>query len=317
MFLIWAVLRANALKDSFQYSPEGIVKSLYMNFPAVVLYLGKVIFPFNLSVLPTLQDSTLLWGFLSLGLILIVLIFSKSKKMGYIVFGVCWFLALLLPSFIRINTEYVADFIEHRIYLPLVGLIVIFSEVDFIKNLNFSKKIILFFCGLYLVLLSVISIIHSSNFENGIKYWQNAVTNSPHHPLAHKNLGVMYYMNENYPLAIAEYEKSLDINPRETMVHNNLGVIYMYNKDFKKAEEEYKKELAINPYYDNAVFNYGLLYYLQGKNKEAEDWWLMTIKVNPEYVNAYRSLAILYQSLGNTDKANYYYQEALKRGATF
>jgi len=58
----WFFLRSIALSGgSVQYTPEHILGSLWKNSPAILLYLGKVFFPINLSVLPTLRLHTYLW----------------------------------------------------------------------------------------------------------------------------------------------------------------------------------------------------------------------------------------------------------------
>jgi Tfp pilus assembly protein PilF len=102
------------------------------------------------------------------------------------------------------------------------------------------------------------------------------------------------------------------------MIHNNLGLIYFRKGDYKKAEEEYFEELSLYPNYDNAYMNLGLLYYQKGEKDKAEKMWLKTISINPDHKEALKSLAIYYsQDKKDIQKANNYYQEAVKRGVEF
>jgi tetratricopeptide (TPR) repeat protein len=257
----WFIARQNALKNFFYLSPSEMTSALIFNFPALFLYLGKIFFPFNLSVLPTLKDSIFFWGFLALLVFILFLWWSKKINFKLFVFGFLWFLFFLFPNFIRPNSKITADFLEHRIYLPLVGFLVIFVSLEKIKKIFLEKKIFVFFV---IIFFSVITFFHQFDFKDRLTFWQKAVFSSPSSPLAHRNLGAMLYFDGKIVAAEKEYEKSLEINPNEPMANNNLGVIYLDKKQLKKAIVYFERELKINPNYDNALFNLGLAYYQLG-----------------------------------------------------
>ena len=208
----------------------------------------------------------------------------------------------------------VADFIEHRAYLPMVGFIILILEIWPAKNLDIRKQPHLAVAASILLLFASITFIYAKNFKNRLTFWENAAKNSPHFPLVHRNLGAMYYLDGFPDKAEAEYRKALALNPREEMAHNNLGLIYMNRNMFKEAEEEYRKELEINPFYDNACFNLGLLYYKEGKLIEAAELWQRTIEINPDYLDAYRNLAAYYYGQNDLSSYLYYSGQLKKRG---
>lgn len=314
IFLIWFLLRQSALENPIKYTPLDVLKTLFSNSPALFLYLGKIVFPVNLSVLPILVDSNLIYGFLSLVLIIFFLFRSKNKRFNFIIFGLVWFLIFLLPSFIRPNPKIVADFIEHRIYLPIIGFFIIILETDLIKNLDFNKKSVKIIAIFILFILSLVNVIHCRSFKDRLTFWQNAVKTSPHHPLAHRNLGAMNYLNGNLDTAEKEYQKALRLNPKEEMAHNNLGLIYMDKGLLEKAEKEYKAELKVNPDYDVVHFNLGLLRAKENKMKQAVEWWQKTIKLNPEYFPAYINLAIYFYQQKDFKQASFYARKVIKKG---
>lgn len=275
------------------YSLASAFQSIFVNSPGILLYLGKMMFPVNLSVLPILVDSTLIFGLVSLALIAFLLIISKQKDYRKILFGIVWFLIFLAPSLVRPDTEHAADFIEHRIYLSVVGLILVFLEIDIIKKLSFQNMASKILIGLIIFALSATTFLHSFKFKDRFTFWMSAVKTSPHHPLAHRNLGAMYFLDGRLEEAEKEFLKSLELNANEPMVHNNLGLVYMNRDLFDKAEKEYKDELEINPYYDNAYFNYGLLYYKKGMFNKAQEMWLNALKINPENKDAFNALIVL------------------------
>jgi tetratricopeptide (TPR) repeat protein len=312
--VIWYFLRIVALQNPVKYTLSEAILSIYQGLPAVLIDLGKVFFPLNLSVLPIIQDSTLIWGSFAVLILIIFIALSKKRNNKLIIFGFTWFIAFLVSSFINPDTSFIPYFLEHRVYLPIIGIFIVLSEVDFIKKFSFLVKKHLIIFGSILVILIIISYIHTSVFRDKTIFWESAVFTSPHHPLAHRNLGAMYYLNGDLDDAEIEYEKALELNSKEPMAHNNLGLIYVAKGEPDKAEGEYKKELKNNPNYDNALFNYGNLLYQEGKASDAEKMWLETLKVNPDYVDAIKNLFALYYQNKDLKRAGYYYSELQKRG---
>lgn len=285
--VIWFLARSLALgQGSINYLTAilGVLK----NLPALFLNVGKIILPINLSVLPILEDSSLVCGIIVSLLLFIAWLFSKKKRLNYSLFGLTWFLLFLFPSFIRLND--LPDFLEHRLYLPIIGFFIILMEIDWIKNLDFTKKKIKIMAVIILLIFSVLTLRHSKNFYNRLTFWHSAAESSVHSPLAQRNLGAMYYLDGRLDLAIEYYNKALALNPEEAMVHNNLGLIYLEQKLYKQAEEEFKKELSFYPNYDKALFNLGSVYYQTGRQKEGRELWQRALEVNPYYYEAYAAL---------------------------
>src|ERR1035437_7214510 len=158
--LMWAILRYFTLKDSASLTFIEMTKSVYFNLPAIIQFFGKIFFPFNLSVLPIMQDTTFVYGTISIILFALILILTKIKRWKFILLGFGWFFAFLLPSFIRPNSALVADFIEHRLYVPIIGIFIILLETDFIKRINLKKKSTLIIAGFLILLFSVITLVH-------------------------------------------------------------------------------------------------------------------------------------------------------------
>jgi len=315
IIVFWFFLRHLALSNGqIAMTFSDMVKSVWLNLPAVVQFLGKIFFPFNLTVLPIIQDTTFIYGIAAIILTASLIFFTKTKRWNFILFGSGWFLAFLLPSFIRPNPALIADFIEHRLYVPIIGFFIILLETDVIKKINFKKITHLITIGSVIFILCIITSFHRQNFVDRLTFWKDAAKDSPHYPLAHRNLGAMLFLDGKLDEALPEFEKALELNPNEEMAHNNIGLVYAEENKFSEAENEYKKELVINPYYDNAFFNLGLLYYKEQKYAEAEDQWKKTLEINPNYSDALYALASLYYDQKNYTESAIYAGELYKRG---
>ncbi|MCX6797809.1 MAG: tetratricopeptide repeat protein [Candidatus Falkowbacteria bacterium] len=291
--LVWFLPRSIVLENT-DFNIFNLLGSIIKSWPAIFLYLGKIVLPLNLSVFPTLADSN--WG-PGLGvLVLLVVAFirwSPRPRRNYLIFGLAWFLLFLLPSFINPNPSAPSGFFEHRLYLPLIGFMIVFLELDFIKNLNFKATKTRIGLGVLIFIFIVLTLNQSHIFRDRFAFWSGAVNMSPHSAFAHSNLGAMYYLSGDLPGAINQYQDALFLNNQEPMAHNNLGLVYLDQKKYPAAEKEFNLELAYNPNYDKALFNLGRLYYLQKRYLEAAYYWQATLVVNPAYYEAYQYLLLL------------------------
>jgi protein O-mannosyl-transferase len=313
---LWFFSRQLALQDSMAaMTLTNMLKSVFFNLPAVIQLTGKIFFPFNLTVLPIIQDTTFIYGIGAIFLLTLMVFFTKEKRWNFMLFGLGWFFVFLFPSFIRPNPSLVADFIEHRLYVPLIGFLILIMETGIAKKFDYKKRTSLLLGGIIICVFCAITILHSRNFSNRLVFWINAAQNSTHYPLAHRNLGAMYYLDGNYDAAEKEFQKALELNINEEMCHNNLGLIYMQRGEKERSEAEFKKELSVNPFYDAAHFNLGLLYYQTGQKDEAESFWKKTLEVNPGHVDAWRNLAVLYYGKKDFMQASQFAKEAYSRGA--
>lgn len=297
--LFWLSLRIPAMTNPLPMSLPVGVSSFLENVPGTLQLLGKVFFPFNLSVFPIQQDTIFLWGYLATALIIGLVLFQlKSRQTSphsYLMmgFGFAWFLAFLWPSFVKFDPG-TPDFIEHRLYIPIIGLLILLAESCVGRFLNeMDRKIFLPFSLGLLFILFCMTATYENVFFDKTSFWKDAVSHSPHSSFAQKNLGAMYYLDHDYVLAEKYSKEALVLNSGETMVHNNLGLIYAGQGKDVDAEREYLLEIATNPYYDNAHYNLGLLYYKKGNLKAARTQWEDTLKTNPSYYDAYRALQSL------------------------
>ncbi|MDP2860875.1 MAG: tetratricopeptide repeat protein, partial [bacterium] len=283
IFILWFLVRKTALNNSTHLLMLDVFKSIIVNFPALVIYVGKLFFPLNLSAFPDMHNSTKIYGFLVIAVFVIALFFSKEKRYNFIIFGLSWFLLFLLPTFLPLSAFKDIQFFEHRIYVPMIGFIILILEIDFIKKLDIRKRINALIITLILLILSVTTLSYSETFRNDLNFWENAVKFHPNSPIAHNSLGGAHQAHGLLLEAETEYKKSLELDPKQKMVHSNLGVIYMDKNMLREAEEEYKKEIALNPLFDKVYFNLARLYYKQGRLKEAEESRKKLLEINPNF----------------------------------
>lgn len=95
ILVLWLALRSQAIGKDYRVTISGMASSIYANMGALVQYLGKMLFPVNLSVFPIREDTTYIFGALALLLTGGLILFSKNKRSGPMVFGAVFSAAFL------------------------------------------------------------------------------------------------------------------------------------------------------------------------------------------------------------------------------
>jgi tetratricopeptide (TPR) repeat protein len=277
-----------------------MAKSFSLNIAAAAVYIGKSVFPFNLSIFPVMKDIAPAYGILAVILLAAGVVLTKDKDRPLAVFGIFWFLLFLLPAFFRPIPEIVAphlDFSEHRVYVPIIGILIVISQIGVVKRFDVTKIPQAALAFLLMIFFSAISFGHSGAFKDRMSFAAKAVAASPHAAWARVSLGTVYYLGGDLEKAEAEHKKALELNPHQPMAHVKLGVIYEGRGLTAEAEKEFRKEIAINPLYDGTWVALGALYYKKGRFREAEGAWLTALELNPDNPAARNNLAVCRKSI--------------------
>ncbi len=256
---LWGLMRSLAI-DGELGSISVLISSVLENSPALIIGLGKFFLPFNLAIMPVLRDTTIVYGLVGVALISLLAISGRLEK-GWLAFGLLWFILFMLPSFVNPNPAefYYLLLLEHRLYLPFIGLIFVFKDLKLPATKSESKKSsaaslklrnlatgpITIAAVLIILVFTVLSALHLPNFKNPVSFWSFAVAKSPNSPLANRNLGAMLYFENRLEEAEAAYRRALELNPREPMAKNNIGVIYRDRGDYEEAKELFLEEMEL------------------------------------------------------------------------
>lgn len=92
IFIIWFLLRKSALGFNTSFSFEVLTsQNIFSFFLSTIIYIGKIFLPINLSGTPTLRDSILWPGIVSLILFIAIIFIQKNKINKLMLFGLAFF----------------------------------------------------------------------------------------------------------------------------------------------------------------------------------------------------------------------------------
>ncbi|HTY08911.1 MAG TPA: tetratricopeptide repeat protein, partial [Candidatus Edwardsbacteria bacterium] len=262
--LVWLALMRSALQPAGPWPSVGL-NSAGDDLIGLLTYIGKVWLPFNLSALPVPRDMTVAWGAAAVAL-MAALFAGGIADIGTFLFGAVWFALLLLPMLAR--TAGSAIFLEHRLYLPLAGMMVMVSRSALLRRWS-HRRAAPVAAAAVIAGYGCLAFGHSAAYRDGPSFWDNAVRRSPHSNCAHSGLGQRLAEAGLNQRAGAEFDTALQLDPRDAISRGELGILYLKSGAYAQAEQQLQASLALDP--SSAVMrsNLGFLYLQQGRLGEA------------------------------------------------
>lgn len=308
IFLLWLWARMNALG----FSPEGQVNRLIAPaefLAGVFSYLGKALFPVNLSPVAGPEIGAFIYGTTALALMAVLAWRLRLKDRALFLFGLFWAILFLLPNMIR--GSFVTLVLEHRSYLPFMGLLAAFSQLNRFKFETAKTKTAVIL-GLILIGTAFGTYGYSGIFKDRETFWSAAGKRSPHNALVHYNIGLLHQDKGRYDLAEREYRTALEITPDYAGVYNNLGILYQLKGDYGLAEMQFKKALQYRPDLAEAMDNLGSVYYRQNLPDQALEQFEKAIRTNPRLASAHNNLGSHFFLSGKLPEAEREFSEAVR-----
>jgi Tfp pilus assembly protein PilF len=299
--LLWLAVRGSVVTSDPVHRSLPVLAGHFARHLVVVLhYVGKAVFPVHLSAMPTIADTPWIYGAVALVLIVGLLALTPQRDQGRLAFGTIWFLAFVLPTLVV--PVLVGQ--EPRLYVPLMGLLVVVAETRVIRAFP-ARRTSVGLAALVACAFAGLTALRLGNFKDRAAFWEGAVRTSPHSSLAHLNLGAVHLDAGRLETAEAEFQHALELNPAEPMANNNLGVIAGRRNRTLEARGHFEREIAVNPGYADAYFNLGVSYLQAGEGGKAAQQWEKALTLSPYHVNALRFLSQYWQRLDPAKAALY------------
>jgi protein O-mannosyl-transferase len=217
---------------------------------ALVMYVEKMLLPFDLSILyPHTPVSLLKAGcaaVLLCGISFVVL--KYMNRLPYLVTGWFWYLITLLPvlGIIQVGRQSMAD---RYSYIPLIGLFAMISwggaglctKVPKLKNMVSVAAV-----GV-LLFYSVITWIQLSYWRDNVTLISHSIKVTENNSFLHYSLGLIYAQQGKRNLAIEEYRESIRIDPSNSEAYFSLGICFENEGRTEWAIGQYQAALLISP----------------------------------------------------------------------
>jgi len=246
------------------------------SLPAITKYIANIFFPFKLSVFPSFIDVSYLLSIATiLVFVLLLIIVRHQYNKKIVLFGFLCFFFFLFPTFVMPENQ----FYDHRIYLPMVGILIVILEMLESNSKRYEKKIFIFIIMLT-ILFAFLSFFHEGKFKNRQYFWINALVDSPNSDVANASVAELLDQAGKYEQAEKKYLKAIRIK-KHSRNYVNLAVLYLHMNKVDKAEQCLLKALELRD--DDPIIYYNLAFVYSYKgNKE------LAIKMKEMYIQVFK-----------------------------
>lgn len=347
--VIFLLARAGSPVYYTKYDIYGL-QALFLNFPALIAITGKIFLPIKMSGCSQYDSLSLIsGGIFTAALIAAPLFFRDKVNIRAYYFGLIWFYLALMPTLtVKVHiTSY--DYLEHRAYLPLAGIMMSLLTLITGLGLNLNSKAVKYTVYAILMLFGFRNLAYSSSFSGPENFWQNNINQYPDNFQGYLSLGRYYFKLDSFALVDKYYSKAYQYGADRYDVLQALAARAVIKPDYKAAENLSRRSLALNEQnayayaslsaalyglgrYDEAIaaaktgiihdgdkkvpdlwFNMGLTYFFQKKYKESIRAYENGLKQQPNYARGYANIGASYFSLGDVANAIKYFYIALEK----
>ena len=315
---------------------------------AVPRYLGKLLWPFDLSVLYPHPGSWSAWAVLGSVIFFGAATFAawrQRRRRPWILMGWLWFLGMLIPvsGIVQSGIQSMAD---RYTYLPMLGVMIaaIWSAREWMSSRR-AREIGVVAAVAILAALAVRSWDQIGIWKNTFTLFDHALAVTDGNYMAYNNRGVFLEDGGRFQEAEADFRRALAIkpnfddananlghlldklgrpadglayirraiavNPELVAAHVDLGQALSDTGQIDAAIDEYKWVLAREPQNEDALNNYGVSLAMKGQLAEAEERIEAAIRLKPNDASAHGNLGNIHSMTGRIDLAIEDYRRSL------
>jgi tetratricopeptide (TPR) repeat protein len=323
-FVLYYVLRKKVVANTGATADVLGIIPFFKNNTVIPTIIGKFFVPINLSTFPLYDNITTIIGIVFL-LVLLYLTFEYTigKKWAALM-GLLWFLLFAIPPTIyRLeNADTFFNYLEHRTYLPMIGIIIIigFFIDDHFSSAAFSKRFMWVYIPVILI-FSVLAFIHCADYKNNFSLANRAA--KLNNPSGLSMRAGNYIERKDTVNALADINKAIELSPNNANMYFMRGKIRAKMMQHESAENDFTLTLTLNAglvdayvarsverrylkkyesafrdiytaiKYDSAnprwYFSAGNLFVAVNNYSEAANAYSQAIKIQPQYSEAYNN----------------------------
>jgi Flp pilus assembly protein TadD len=291
-----------------------------------VKYIGKMIWPQNLSVYYPFPDMVPAGQLISAVAVLVALsslAIWGLKRRPYLAVGWFWFLGSLVPVIGFVQVGLWPEMADRWAYVSLIGLFIMIAWgiPELIKGWHNKHKILAIAAGAILLLLSITTRVQISHWANSVTLFEHAVQSVGGTSIARNKLGHALILN-NLAFALMDDGRNdealnnlmiaLNLVPDSPRVNYNLGYILLHKGEVDEAIGQFKQVIELNPKFFLAHYDLASALMQSGKLNDAVSHYYAALDLKPDDGNVLNDLANALVAQGRISEALSFYSKALR-----
>lgn len=305
--ICWFYLRSTVIGDfSNQNQVMGMMghndevgfTPILSNLRTIPESLAMFLIPYDIAPLPGFSFFKTFSGLVMILFFGVLFFMNKRMAKKEMFFCLSWFVILLLPTLIYKSD--LIDYLNHRFFLPLVGVILLILmsiPEKWMKNGNLKNGWILW---VVIIGLSAATFVETFSYSNPMTFYSSSIAQNPKCALAYNNRGVLYEHQGADMNAINDYSKAIELKPDYDDAWYNRGALSSRQGLLENAIRDYSNAIASDSGYTEAYINRGNIFSQQGLLEKAIADYSKAIALKPGYALIYNNRAVVYGKQGHT-----------------
>lgn len=311
---------------------------------------ANLFWPINLGPLPSFTGWRTLTGILLIGIISALCMRRRQRSWPTLLLGSTWFICLSLPGMLYRHElgRYAYNYLHHRTFLPLVGVLIILLQLLPSSCSTITGKWLRGAVVVAVATLSLLAYRQARVFSTPFAFYNAAIRTNPDSALAFTNRGILKAMQGDFHHATLDFDTALKIVPGYYLALSNrasakgdlgdpFGAIQdltaairqqpafpnAYNsrghwrylvKDYAGAAADFDEALRLDPDLAAAYGNRGILQATQGDDTGALRNLTQAIQLNPYLPESWHTLGMLSLRRGEVKDACSQWRNAMNLG---
>jgi tetratricopeptide (TPR) repeat protein len=282
-----------------------------------VKYIGKMIWPHNLTVFYPYPESVPLWQTLGASILLIcitVLVVWSFRRQPYLGVGWLWYLGTLIPVSGLMQAGLWPEMADRWAYLPFIGLFIMIAwgVPDLAKRWVYPRAGLGIITSVVLAALMALTWTQIRYWKNSVRLFEHALAVNQTNWLAHNNLGTALAAQGKNFEAHQHFFESLKIDPGQYNPHNNLGAFLASKNRSTEAIKYFSEALRLNPNSAHAHVNMGTELLKLGKIEPAIGHLKKALNLKPGFPESHNILGLALLRKGKLEAAIGHFRMAFK-----
>ncbi|HOC57718.1 MAG TPA: tetratricopeptide repeat protein [Verrucomicrobiota bacterium] len=281
-----------------------------------VRYIGKTIWPADLTVLYPMPDSWAWWQVGGAVLVLALIswaVLARARSSPYGLVGWLIFLGMLFPS-IRLLQSAHQSIADRYTYLPSIGLflLLVWGVAELGARWRWRRDALGAAAVVILAALLVSAQAQTRYWRDSEALFRHALEVTRDNWLAHNNLAGALSKKGRVDEAIAQYHEVLRLKPDDAETHKNLGGAFAMKGQLDQAIAQYHEAIRLKPDDAEAHTNLGSALAMKGRIDDALAQYQEAIRLKPDHAIAHLNLGNVFKQLGRVEESIRAYQAGLK-----
>ncbi|MEI2707959.1 MAG: tetratricopeptide repeat protein [Chitinophagaceae bacterium] len=317
-FVLFFILRRKVTVGSGATVDVLGIIPFFKNNQVIPTIIGKFFIPYNLSTFPLYENISTIIGIIFMIVLGYLTIKYSTEKKWAVLMGLLWFLFFAIPPTIyRLeNADTFFNYLEHRTYLPMMGIVLIVGFfLDEHIDSGIYKKYFAWFYVPLIVVFSILAFMHCADYKD-----HKSVSNRAaklNNPAGLSFRAGIWIDKGDTTAAMADMNKAIELNPKDANMFFARGRIKAKMNDHIGAEQDFSLAISLNPGLVNAYLARAVEKRFLKKYESAFRDMFTAVKYNSANPKVHTSLGNLFIAVGDYKNAIVGFSKAISLQPTY